>query len=344
MSVSLDIVVPVYNEASCIGELVSQLVSLKEKLRGVKTSFIFVDDGSRDESLAILERHAARHDFVRIISFSRNFGHQVAVTAGLDAATADYVAIIDADLQDPPELIEEMLKTAMSGTDIVYGQRIARKGETILKKITAKVFYRILSRLCDVDIPKDTGDFRLISRRVLDSLRTMRERHRFIRGMIPWLGFRSAPLLYHRNKRFAGETKYSFRKMLKFALDAVFSFSVAPLRLATYLGLSTVGLGVLGAAVVLALKFFTNLNVSGVTAIVCAIVIMSGVQILMLGITGEYLGRVFEEGKNRPLYVVEREINIARSPAAVRSEEVGFVLVPSADIATAGRSGAIGEG
>lgn len=234
----------------------------------------------------------------------------MAVTAGLDYAIADYVVIIDADLQDAPELIEDMYKKAKEGFDIVYGKRLQRKGETFFKKWTAKTFYKIIRKMCAVEIPSDTGDFRFINKDVLKALKQMREKHRFIRGMVPWVGFKSTPLFYLRDERYAGETKYPVKKMVKFALDAIFSFSNTPLRIATYFGFGIVGIGIIGALTILYLRLFTSLTIPGISAVILTIIIMSGFQIIMLGIIGEYIGRIFEESKNRPLYVVKETKNL----------------------------------
>lgn len=306
----LEIVVPVYNEESCIDELLKKLMALKQKVDYLDTSFTFVNDGSRDRSLEILHGYADKYNFIKVIDFSRNFGHQMAITAGLDYANADYVVIIDADLQDPPELIEDMYKKTKEGFDVVYGKRLARKGETFFKKVTANMFYGFLSKMCDTDIPADTGDFRLINRHVLEAVKQMRERHRFIRGMVPWVGFKSVPILYNRDERHAGKTKYPLRKMVKFALDAIFSFSNTPLRIATYIGLWIVGLGIIGALLTLYLRLFTTFTVPGISAVILTIIIIGGVQIVMLGISGEYIGRIFEESKGRPLYIVKNIRNL----------------------------------
>lgn len=306
---TLDIIIPVYNEEECIDELVNRLFKLKKELEELDVRFIFVNDGSKDRTFEILKKYSENNKDIKIINFSRNFGHQIAVTAGLDFANADYIAIIDADLQDPPELIKDMYYKAKEGFDVVYGKRISRKGETFFKKATAKLFYKFINKMCEIDIPEDTGDFRLISNRVLKNLKNMREKHRFIRGMVPWVGFKSTPFYYHRDERYAGQTKYPFKKMLKFALDAIFSFSNTPLRIATQVGFYIILTGILGALLMLYLRFFTKYNVPGITAVIITIIIMSGVQIFMLGIIGEYVGRIFEESKNRPLYVVSETIN-----------------------------------
>jgi polyisoprenyl-phosphate glycosyltransferase len=302
---TLDIVIPIYNEEACIPTLLKRLFLLKKKMHYVDMGFIFINDGSKDKSLKLLTAYASKYKFIKVINFSRNFGHQLAVTAGLDYADGKYVCIIDADLQDPPEVIDDMYKQAKKGTDIVYGQRITRKGETFFKKITATVFYRFINKMCDIDIPLDTGDFRLINRKVVMTLRSMRERHRFIRGMVPWVGFKSAPYKYHRDERLAGKTNYPLKKMIRLAKDAIFSFSDKPLKLATYFGFVVLSLGILGLFFLLYLRFFTSYYVSGLTAVIAILIVLSGVQITIMGVMGEYIGRIFDESKKRPLYVVE---------------------------------------
>jgi len=307
----LTVVVPVFNEEHCLAALAARLLALRERLSGeANVEFLFVDDGSHDGSAAALTSLAAAHPCVKLVRLSRNFGHQLAVTAGMDHAEGDWVALVDADLQDPPEAIEEMFHRAREGYDVVYGQRRSRKGETAFKRLSAAVFYRVLNSLCDVEMPADTGDFRIISRRVLDTLRLMRERHRFIRGMVPWTGFRSIAFPYDRDQRYAGSTKYPLRKMLQFALNAVLSFSAKPLAVATYFGLLAVLFGIAGALYMLYLKLFTGIPVPGVTAVLVTIVIFSGIQILLVGVVGQYVARIFEESKGRPLYVVTETRNL----------------------------------
>lgn len=305
---TLDIVIPVYNEEACLGILMERLLALRQKAEHLEISYILVNDGSKDRSAAMLFDYAQKHKFVKVISFSRNFGHQIAITAGIDHSNADYTAVIDADLQDPPELIPDMLKKAKEGYDVVYGQRIARKGESFFKKITARFFYRLINRICDINIPPDTGDFRLIGRPVREALKKMREKHRFVRGMVPWLGFRSAPLQYNREKRYGGSTKYPLGKMIKFALDSIFSFSNAPLKLANYVGGLIVFLSLVAGAVILYLRLLT-----GTLSVLLAVMFIGGIQIMMIGLIGEYIGRIFEESKNRPLYVVWETRNIENS-------------------------------
>jgi dolichol-phosphate mannosyltransferase len=299
---TLEFVIPIFNEEDCVTQLIDRLNAVRQKLAGeYSVSFLFVNDGSRDKTLSLLRAASQEQSHLKFINLSRNFGHQVALTAGLDATEADFVCIIDGDLQDPPELVEPMLDVLSGGYDIVYGQRRARKGETWFKRATASLFYRFFNRFCRVDIPRDTGDFRLITRRVVYAFRNLRERHRFIRGMIPWLGFRSTGFLYERDGRFAGTTKYPLKKMVRFALDAVLSFSQTPLRMATYSGLGLVLLSVLGAAFMLYVKLFTDHSVPGITVVILSILFIGGFQIVMLGLIGEYIGRIFEEVKDRPL-------------------------------------------
>ncbi len=307
----LSVVVPIFNEQETIPELFRRLQLLRETLSAsVDIEFIFVNDGSNDSSGAILNTLADLHSHVKLVSFSRNFGHQIAITAGIDFARGDYVAIIDGDLQDPPELIEKMYVTALGGYDVVYGKRRRRKGETWFKRVTAAWFYRIFSYLCEIDIPADTGDFRLLSRKAVDALKQLRERHRFIRGMVPWVGFKMVPLLYDRDERYAGTTKYPLRKMIRFAATAILSFSRKPVTIATRLGLITIAIGMAGALYMLYLKLFTGIPVPGLTTILLTIVLFGGVQILLIGVVGEYIARIFDEIKQRPLYIVDETRNI----------------------------------
>ena len=307
----LSVIVPVYNEEDSIAEAVRRLRTLRDNLaQEINVELVFIDDGSTDQSFGYLQRIAREDPSLRVISLSRNFGHQIAITAGIDMAAGDYVAVIDADLQDPPELIADMYRMALTGFDVVYGKRRSRAGETLFKKATAACFYRFLRYMCEIDIPADTGDFRLMSRKVVDAFKLLRERHRFVRGMVPWLGYKSAPLEYDRAERFAGETKYPLKKMLAFATNAVLSFSRKPLTLAIRLGFLTILSGLAGGGYMLYLKIFTNIPVPGLTAILLSIVIFGGVQILLIGVVGEYIARIFDEVKGRPLYLVAETVNI----------------------------------
>lgn len=307
----LSVVVPVYNEEESIIETANRLQKLRDNLaHEIDVELVFVDDGSKDDSLFYLRKIAEQNSNVKVISFSRNFGHQIAITAGIDLVAGDYVAVIDADLQDPPELIADMYRMALTGFDVVYGKRRSRAGETVFKKATAATFYRLLNYMCEIDIPSDTGDFRLMSRKVVESFKQLRERHRFVRGMVPWLGYRATPLEYDRAERFAGETKYPFRKMMAFAINAILSFSSKPLTMAIHFGLLTIFAGLVGGAYMLYLKLFTNTLVPGLTAVLLSIVLFSGVQILLIGVIGEYIARIFEEIKDRPLYLINETINL----------------------------------
>lgn len=308
----VSIVIPVYNEEETVAEMCRRLDEVGRQLGGHdKVEFIFVDDGSRDRTSVLLTALALSRPYLKVIRLSRNFGHQIALTAGVDAAKGRYVAIIDGDLQDPPERVPDMLAIARSrGVDVVYGKRRSRKGETWFKMTTASMFYRLLSLLCDVEIPRDTGDFRLMSRRVVTAFTSLRERHRFVRGMIPWLGYTSEAFEYDRDERFAGSTKYPLKKMVAFAFNAVLAFSRKPLAVAMRIGTAIVGCGLIGAVYMLYLKLFTEIPVPGVTSILVTIVIFGGIQIFLLGVVGEYVARVFDEVKGRPLYLIDSTVNL----------------------------------
>jgi len=304
----LSIVVPCFNEQEVIPETWRRLRGLRDAIHDCAIEFVFVDDGSRDGTLEALRAIARGDPSVRILAFARNFGHQLAVTAGIDAAAGDALVIIDADLQDPPELIPEMLCKWREGYDVVYGTRLERPGESWFKLATARAYYRVLDRLSEVSIPLDTGDFRLISRRVADTLRAMPERDRFLRGMVSWIGFRQCALPYRRAERFAGVSKYPLGKMLRFATDGILSFSSAPLRLSVNLGLIAATLALIGILYALVLRIFTNIWVEGWTALMIAVLFLGGIQLISVGILGAYVGRIYNEIKNRPLYVVQERI------------------------------------
>jgi len=304
----LSVVIPIYNEEPVINELISRLENITN-LCDFKIEFIFVDDGSSDLSLNLLKDYSSRNNNFKIISFTRNFGHQIAITAGLEKAKGEYVAIIDADLQDPPELILEMLDIATNQYDIVYAVRTKRIGESQLKLITAKLFYRLIGYLCDVDIPNDTGDFRVMSRRSVNQFLNLKEKSRFVRGMIPWLGFKSKPFYYERKERFAGQTKYPLKKMLKFAKNAIISFSTKPITLAINLGVIAILVSFILMIYMLYIKLFTLKSVPGITSITVLVIFLSGIQLFTLGILGEYIARIYEEIKGRPLYIINEEIN-----------------------------------
>ena len=298
-------VIPCFNEEEVIGETVRRLRKLCDELTDFRTELIFVDDGSRDHTRALLRQAAADDPRIRLVAFARNFGHQIAVTAGLDTAQGDAIVLIDADLQDPPELIPEMLKKWQEGYDVVYGTRTERPGESAFKLATARAFYRILNRLSDVPIPLDTGDFRLVSKVVADQLRAMPERDRFVRGMVSWVGFKQTPMPYARAERFAGSTKYPLKKMLRFATDGILSFSTKPLQISIGLGMFCAILAIIGILYSLYLRMFTSHWVEGWTALMITILFLGGVQLISIGILGEYVGRIYNESKQRPLYIVE---------------------------------------
>jgi dolichol-phosphate mannosyltransferase len=306
--IALDVVVPCFNEEAVIAQTHARLVEVGRRIPGVSMTVIYVDDGSRDGTLATLRGIAARDPQARVVALSRNFGHQFALTAGLDASTADVAVIIDGDLQDPPELIADMVARWRAGADVVYGVRTSRMGETAFKRGTAHLFYRILGTLGESKIPADVGDFRLLDRRVVLALQALPERDRFLRGLVVWVGFRQEALEYERHPRAAGLTKFPFGRMLRFALDGIFSFSTVPLRLASYFGFFVSALSMAGIAYAFYIKLFTVGVVPGWAAQWIGTLFLGGVQLLSLGVIGEYVGRIYGEVKSRPLYVVSERI------------------------------------
>jgi polyisoprenyl-phosphate glycosyltransferase len=312
-SPTLSLVLPIYNEEEVIPELHARLQSFLTEL-ALDAEVVFVNDGSRDRSMELLRSVSAGEPRYRILSFSRNFGHQSAITAGLDYARGKAVVVLDADLQDPPAVILEMVAKWREGFDVVYGKRRSREGETFLKLLTAKWFYRLFAAMIPIEVPLDTGDFRLMSRRVVIALRELKETHRFVRGLVAWVGFKQTAVLYDRPGRFAGETKYPLRKMLRFAADGITSFSVLPLRFATYLGMLISLLSVGVAIWALLAKYIFRVTVQGWTAEVVLVSLLAAVQLLMIGILGEYIGRIYEEVKRRPLYIVADRVNLDRRP------------------------------
>jgi dolichol-phosphate mannosyltransferase len=298
-------IIPIYNEAANILEVYRRLKSIMERLDG-ESELILIDDGSRDNSLFIIRDLHAQNPQVRYLSFARNFGHQVAVTAGLNFAQGQVVVVMDADLQDPPDLIPDLIEKWRQGYQVVYAQRISRKQERWVKRLTAYVFYRILQALASVEIPADTGDFCLMDRQVVDLLNAIPERNRYIRGLRAWVGFKQTAVQFQRNPRFAGEVKYTFRKSLGLAIDGIVAFSRVPLRLATYLGLFSAGLALLMVFLVLYWRFFEpEPRLLGFTAVAVAVFFLGAVQLVCIGILGEYIGRIYEEVKGRPLYTVK---------------------------------------
>ncbi|MEO8374371.1 MAG: glycosyltransferase family 2 protein [Sphingomonas bacterium] len=301
---ALSIVVPCYNEAACLEMLHARVSAAAKVAVGEDYEILFVNDGSRDESWPVMQRLSEGDPRLVAINLSRNHGHQLALTAGLDLCAGQQILIIDADLQDPPELLSDMRATMTDQqADVVYAVRRKREGESIFKKVTAAAFYRVLDRVTDTPIPLDTGDFRLMSRRALDAFLSLPEQARFIRGMVAWIGFRQVPFLYDRAERHAGESKYPLGKMIRFALDAVTGFSTAPLRFASHVGLALTGASLL-LFVYIAIGFLTGSAVQGWTSTMLVVVLLGAVQMFVLGMIGEYLGRLYVESKRRPLYLV----------------------------------------
>jgi polyisoprenyl-phosphate glycosyltransferase len=330
---TLSLVLPIFNEEPVIPELHRRLHEFLGKL-DVTWEVIFVNDGSRDRSVEMLTALCKDEPRYKLVSFARNFGHQFAITAGVDYARGEAVCIMDADLQDPPEVVAEMLAKWKEGFDVVYGVREKRLNEGILKRLTAAMFYRLLRAMVGVSIPLDTGDFRLMSRRVVLTLRSLREVNRFVRGMVAWVGFKQTAVLYVRKGRFAGETHYPLSKMLRFALDGITSFSVVPLRIATFLGASAGMLGLLVALWAAYTRFYIAEVVPGWATIMTAVALASSAQLLMTGILGEYIGRIYEEVKGRPLYIVADEVN-----ATIDTDTSPLVFPPVAlDLGSAARA------
>jgi glycosyltransferase involved in cell wall biosynthesis len=310
------IVVPVYDEDVVLEQFLDRALAVLDRLPAGE--LIAVDDGSRDGSYELLAERARRDPRVKVVSLSRNFGHQLALTAGIDVASGDTVTVIDADLQDPPEVIPEMVDAWRHGADVVFAVRRSRAGDTAFKRSSAHAFYRLLGRLGDVDVPPDSGDFRLMSRRAADALRAMRERNRYMRGMVGWVGMKQAIVEYDRDARAAGQTKYPLRRMSKLALDGVMSFSTRPLRWAVWLGLFASAVGFCLALYAIVAHFAGLPLVPGWASLMVAILFMGGVQLVMLGVVGEYLGRVYDEVRQRPLYVVERTIGFEEADSESR--------------------------
>jgi polyisoprenyl-phosphate glycosyltransferase len=321
--VMLSVVVPCYNEEAVIRELHRRVTEACRSIVGSNYELVLVNDGSSDSTWTMLNSLAHRDNRVVAIDLSRNYGHQLALSAGLSLARGERVLVMDADLQDPPELLPEMMRLMDDGADVVYGQRLERDGETWFKKLSASAFYRLLLRMTDVAIPPDAGDFRLMSRQVLHALLAMPEQQRFIRGMIAWIGFRQVPLHYHRDSRFAGETKYPLKKMLTFAVDAITGFSTAPLRVSLYISVVFAVFAVLLIIYVLFSWMYLG-TVRGWTSMLLGMLIFSSVQLFSLAVIGEYLGRVYMQTKQRPLFII-REIVSARPAVeqhSIRVEEL----------------------
>ena len=293
---------PVFNEAETLPHFCQRIVSVMEQV-GEPFEIVLIDDGSTDGSRDELRALHLGDDRVRVVSFSRNFGHQMAISAGLDYARGRAVIILDSDLQDPPEVIPRLIERWRAGAEVVYARRAERDGETRFKLVTASLFYRLIRRITSVNIPQDTGDFRLLDRSVVDTLVTMREQHRFMRGLSAWVGFRQEAVPYHRQERYAGATKYPLHKMIRFSIDAITSFSHVPLQLATSLGFLLAGISLIGILVAAVLRV-VNHAIVGQASTLILVLFMGGIQLIFLGIIGEYLGRIYDEVRRRPLYVV----------------------------------------
>jgi len=308
MKPKISVVVPVFNEVEVLPELYKRISQVLDQ-QGDQWELVLVDDGSQDRSAAVIEELNKLDSRVKGVSFSRNFGFQEAVTAGLVHSQGELVILSDADLQDPPEVIPKMIAKWQEGYEVVYGIRSQREGESWFKKATAMIFYRLIHRITSVNIPLDTGDFRLMDRRVVNAILGMSERNRFLRGMVPWVGFKQVGVLYERQARFAGESKFkSVRQMLPFAVDAITSFSYFPLQVATYLGFSIAGISLLAILLVIGLRLFgSHQELTGQATTLVTVLFLGGVQLISLGIIGEYLGRIYDEVKGRPLYIIRRK-------------------------------------
>lgn len=307
----ISVVVPMYYEEEVAKECYSRLKGILEKIENYNYEIIFINDGSKDKTLPILMEIADKDKNVKVISFARNFGHQCAVTAGLQYVTGDAIVIIDADLQDSPELIPDMLKLWEDGNDVIYGKRKSREGESKFKLLTASMFYKTLNALSDVEIPKDTGDFRLVDRKVVDVINSLPEHNKFLRGLFSWVGFKQTPFEYERKERFAGKTKYPLKKMLKLAQDGIFSFSTKPLRIVGTMGIISIAISII-ILIYAILSYIFNWNnlAAGWTSLMVTMTFLSGMILISLWMIGEYIGRIYDETKRRPQYIIEKTINI----------------------------------
>ena len=307
----ISVIIPMYYEEEVVEECYNKMKNVLSKMQNYEYEIICINDGSRDKTLQILEEIAREDKTVKVISFSRNFGHQPAVTAGLKYVSGDCAVIIDADLQDPPELIPEMVKLWEDGNEVIYGKRKKREGESVFKLLTAKMFYKTLNALSDVDIPKDTGDFRLVDRKVIDVLNSMPDHNKFLRGLWGWVGFRQIPFEYERKERFAGKTKYPLKKMLRLASDGIIGFSTKPLKIVGALGILSIiiSMFILIYSIISYIYGLNNLT-AGWTSIMVTVTLFSGVQLLSIWIMSEYIGRIYDETKKRPQYIIDKKINL----------------------------------
>jgi len=307
---TITIIIPIFNEEKNIPVLFSRLEKVRNTIQNLKFRYLFINDGSNDKSFDILTEISLNNSSVSVISFTRNFGHQNALSCGLEHSDSDYIVTIDSDLQDPPELIIEMYNLITNDFDVVYAQRKKRDGESFFKLISAKLFYKVINNLCDLKIPPNTGDYRLITKRVLTEFKKYKEKHKFIRGLIPWLGFKSAPVFFNRDKRFSGKSKYNLSRMLNFAFDAIFSFSIKPIEYISRIGFFLIIISSFYGLFILYKKIILNEIIPGFTPIFLAIIFFGGFNLLFLGIIGHYVAKIFEQTKNRPNYIVDKKINI----------------------------------
>jgi glycosyltransferase involved in cell wall biosynthesis len=322
----LSVVIPVYNEAEALPALIAALTRVLASSR-YTYEIIFVDDGSSDDTTKVLRQAASENPRVKVLFFSRNFGHQAAITAGLDFAAGEAVAVMDADLQDPPELLPQMVALLDQGYDVVSAQRMKRTGDSMLKRLTAKMFYWLMRKMVDERIQPEVGDFRLLSRRAILAIRQLREQHRFMRGMVAWIGLREVILPYERSPRVAGTTKYSGWKMMRFAWTAISSFSALPLRLSVFLGFFVAACGFGYAAYSVFAAEVLKATVPGWTSLVCLNIIFSGAMLVAVGLVGEYVARIYEEAKGRPLYVVADSANVS----TIQPDVAKAVVLPAAN-------------
>ncbi len=321
MKPTYSVIVPIYNEIDCIDELYARMTAVMDKM-SEPWELVLVDDGSSDGSTERMEALAQQDPRIRAVFFARNFGHQIAVTAGMDHAMGQAVIIIDADLQDPPEVIPELINRWKEGYEVVYAVREVREGETWFKKATASLFYSFIFKITDVKIPKNTGDFRLLDRKALDVLNSMREKDRYLRGMSAWVGFKQIGIPYHRDARYAGTTKYPLKKMIKLAWNAITGFSYVPLQAATYLGFIVAGISILLIPVVIIVRLVSGSELLGQATTLISTLFIGGVQLICLGILGEYLGRIYDEVKNRPLYITRSVTRtLYDDPAAIQNSD-----------------------
>ncbi len=321
IDIRYSIVIPVYNEEVVLCQTYQRLKQVMDTTRE-SYELIFVNDGSSDHTLEMIKSIRAQDEDVKLISFSRNFGHQIAITAGMDYASGAAVVVIDADLQDPPELILKMIAKWKEGYNVVYAKRTKRKGETWFKKLTARLFYRILSASTDLDIPTDTGDFRLLDRRVCEELKRLPEKNRYVRGLVSWVGFKQTAVEYERDERLAGESKYPLKKMIKLSLDGITSFSYKPIKLATYAGSIIISSGLTYLVVLLLLKIFSKSAIAGWNLVLAMQLVLSGVLLTMMGVTGEYIGRIYDETRNRPLYIVSESYGLKNEERIAKDERI----------------------